>query len=92
MLGERCLSHRLRQHLGRVQDVAFSSQDDYLASIGGQDDNALVVWNVSNGEAVCGAAAGMDSALCVKWLNHRQDRLVTAGNYHVRVWQVSNAI
>ena len=29
-----------------------------------------------------------DSSLCCKWLNHRNDRIVTGGNYHVRVWQI----
>ena len=80
--------HRLKQHLGKVQDVSFSNRDEFLASVGGQDDNALVVWNVETGEAVCGSPAGSDSALCVKWVNGRNDRLVTAGNYHVRVWQI----
>ncbi|RYH31397.1 hypothetical protein EON65_02715 [archaeon] len=88
MLGERCLLHRLKQHLGKVQDVAFSNHDEFLATIGGQDDNALVIWNADTGEAICGSPAAMDSAICVKWLNNRHDRVVTAGNYHVRVWQI----
>jgi WD40 repeat protein len=88
MMGERCLLHRLKQHLGRVQDVAFSSRDEFLSSIGGQDDNTLIIWNVDSGETVCGSSAAMDSALTVKWLNGRHDRLVTAGNYHARVWQI----
>jgi WD40 repeat protein len=88
MVGEICLLHRLKQHLGRVQDVSFSNHDEFLASIGGQDDNALVIWNVESGDAICGSPAAMDSALTVRWLNNRHDRVVTAGNYHVRVWQV----
>ena len=88
MIGERVTIHRLKQHLTKVQDLAFSMRDDYLATLGGQDDNAIVIWNVSTGIAVCGAPAGMDSGLCCKWLNSRNDRLVTGGNYHVRVWQV----
>jgi cilia- and flagella-associated protein 52 len=88
MLGESCFMHRLKQHLGKVQDVSFSNSDEYLASIGGQDDNALVIWNVENGEAICGSPAAMDSALRCVWLHHRNDRVVTVGNYHVRVWQI----
>lgn len=88
MIGDDCLVHRLKQHLGKVQCIAFSSEDEYLSSLGGQDDNALVIWNVETGEAICGSPASNDSALCCKWLNGRNDRLVTAGNYHVRVWQV----
>lgn len=88
MVGEASVIHRLKQHLGKVQDVAFSNHDEFLATIGGQDDNALVVWNVESGEAICGSPAGSDSALTVKWLHGRNDRCVTAGNYHVRVWQI----
>lgn len=88
MLGDATCVHRLKQHLGKVQDVAFSNNDYYLSTLGGQDDNALVIWNVSTGEAICGSPAASDSALCCKWLNGRDDRLVTAGNYHVKVWQI----
>lgn len=88
MLGDSTILHRLKQHLGKVQAVSFSNHDEFLATIGGQDDNALVVWNVITGVAICGSPAAMDSALCVSWLNGRNDRLVTAGNYHCRVWQI----
>mmetsp|Transcript_40123 Transcript_40123/g.52823 ORF Transcript_40123/g.52823 Transcript_40123/m.52823 type:complete len:653 (-) Transcript_40123:240-2198(-) len=80
--------HRLFQHLGKVQDVDFSCDDQFLLTLGGRDDNALVVWEASTGRPICGSPAGADSALCARWLNNRNDRLVTAGNYHLRVWQV----
>lgn len=88
MIGEECLIHRLRQHLGRVQDVAFSANSQYLATLGGQDDNAVVVWRVEDGAALCGSPAAPDSALCVAWLHNRNDRIVTAGYFHLRVWQI----
>lgn len=88
MIGDICLLHRLKQHLSKVQDLAFSSNDQYICSLGGQDDNALVVWVVESGTALCGAAAAPDSGVCCKWLHNRNDRIVTAGFYHARVWQV----
>lgn len=88
MIGEAVCVYRLKQHLGKVQDLSFSRFDDYLCSLGGQDDNAMVVWDVETGEAVCGSPAAPDSGLCCRWLNDRNDRIVTGGNYHVRVWQV----
>jgi WD40 repeat protein len=88
MIGEACFLHRLRQHLGEVRDLAFSPRNDYLCTLGGQDDNALVVWHVASGEALCGAPAASESALCCRWLNRRNDRIVTGGYYHVRVWQM----
>jgi hypothetical protein len=53
-----------------------------------QDDNAVVVWEAASGTAICGAPAFDDTGLTLRWLNNRNDRLVTAGNYHLRVWQV----
>jgi len=84
MIGDKCGHKRLKQHLGKVQDVAFSSDDQFLATLGGQDDNAIVVWDVASGSSICGSPAGPDSCLCVQWVNNRNDRLVSGGNYHVR--------
>lgn len=83
-----CLVHRLKQHIGKVQAVDFSCDGQFLLTLGGQDDNDLVVWDVARGKGICGSPAAKDSALCAKWLNNRNDRLVTSGNYHLRVWQV----
>lgn len=88
MVGDACTIHRLKQHLGKVQDVDFSMNGEYLCSLGGQDDNALVVWRVSDAEALCGAPAAADCALACKWLNNRNDRIVSAGAYNCRVWQI----
>lgn len=88
MIGKRTQIHRIRQHLGKVQDVAFSANGKFFSTLGGQDDNALVVWDVASGEAICGSPAAQDSSICCRWLHGRNDRLVTAGNYHIRVWQI----
>ena len=92
MIGEQTFLFRLKQHLSRVQDLGFNCDGDLLASLGGQDDNALVVWQVESGTAVCGSPAGPDSGLSIKWLNQRPDRLVTGGNFHLRVWQVDPSL
>lgn len=88
MIGDKCLIFRMKQHLTKVQACSFSCHDDYLATIGSPDDNALVIWDVATGEAICGAPAGPDTATTCKWLNRRNDRLVTGGHFHARVWQV----
>ena len=82
------LKHRLHQHLGGVQDADFSHDDQFLCTLGAQDDNAVVVWEIDTGTAICGSPAFEDTGLSVRWLNNRNDRFVTAGNYHLRVWQV----
>jgi hypothetical protein len=92
MIGDDCIITKLRpQHIGMIQDLAFSQFDDYLATLGGLDDNAVVVWDLKSNnepEPLCGSPADNDTAYCVRWLNGRNDRFVTAGTFHVKVWQV----
>ncbi len=83
--------HRLPQHHGKVQSLDFSCDGSYLITLGGQDDNDLVVWDVQSGNSICGSPAANDTTFCVKWLNQRNDRFVSCGNYHFRVWQVCTA-
>ena len=47
---ERKMIHRLSLHKVKVQALAFSPDEKYLASLGGQDDNQLVVWEVSSNQ------------------------------------------
>jgi WD40 repeat protein len=77
---------RLNLHKGKIQALAFSHDEKYLATLGGQDDNKLVVWDVKTGEPICGATASSETTNTVKWLNNRSDMLVTGGNYTLRVW------
>lgn len=78
--------HKLVLHKGKVQDVAFSPNELYLATLGGRDDNKLVIWDMKTGEAICGSPAASESALTVRFFNKRDDMLVTGGNYNLRVW------
>ena len=80
--------HRLSQHQKKVQALDFSCDSQFLVTLGGQDDNDIVVWDTSTGEPICGSRAANDTSHCVSWLNRRNDRFVSCGNYHVRVWQV----
>ena len=91
MQGEDFILHRLKQHHGKVQALDFSCDSTYLLTLGGQDDNDLVVWDVGTGLGICGCPAAKDTSHCVKWLNKRNDRFVTCGNYHFRVWQICTA-
>ena len=80
MIGDSTLIHRIKQHLGKVQDLSFSANSKFLATLGGQDDNALIIWDAESGEAICGSPAAPDSSLCCRWLHNRNDRIVT-GKY-----------
>lgn len=84
--GAKALKHKLVLHKVAVQALDFSFDSSLLASLGGQDDNSLVVWDVASGAAICGSPAASHAALTVAWLNHRNDRLMTGGQYHLRSW------
>ena len=83
-----CLLHSLQQHKGRVQSLAFNCVGSLLLTLGGQDDNDIVVWDVTTGKGICGSPAANDNSHCVRWLNSRSDRFVACGDNHLRVWQV----
>jgi len=87
MGGQPKLLRRLKLHKVLVQALDFSFNGKYLASLGGADDNNLVIWNVETGLAVCGSPAGHDSAKCVKWLNTTDNQLVSGGIKHLRRWE-----
>jgi len=84
---ERREIHRLSLHKVAVTSLCFSCDENYLATLGGQDDNSLVVWDVERGIAICGTPAATDTAHCVRFFNNSEFSLVTGGNYHVIVWQ-----
>lgn len=84
---QRLEIHRLSLHKVAVSSLSFSCDETYLATLGGQDDNSLVVWDVESGTAICGTPAATDTAQCVKFFNNTEYQLVTGGNYHVIVWQ-----
>jgi len=83
---KRVEMHRLTLHKVAVTSLSFSKEEKYLATLGGQDDNSLVVWEVERGEAICGTPAASDTAMCVKFCNTTEFKLVSAGNYHITVW------
>lgn len=57
-----------------------------LASLGGADDNSIVLWDVATGEPICGSPTNSDFVLRMAFLNHDSTKLVTAGNYNLKLW------
>jgi WD40 repeat protein len=78
-------------HKGKIQGLAFSPNETYLATLGGRDDNKLVIWDLQTGDSICGATAASDSANTVRFFNNTEDMLVTGGNYNLRVWSFDRA-
>ena len=68
--------HRMSLLLVNVQDLAFSPCGTYLAYLGGQDDNSLVIWDVHSGNAICGTPVpGLTK--CLSYFNVDSYKLAT---------------
>ena len=71
-------------HKVKVEALAFSPNDKYIVSLGGEDDGSVVVWNVVTCDAICGAPAQVMSAgmtYSIAYANHNDDVFVTGGKY-----------
>lgn len=85
------MKYELNLHKAKVQSLAFSPNGAYLASLGGEDDNKLILWDLATGDAICGSSAANDSAKVVKFFNNDSERMVSAGKYHIRTWKIERA-
>ena len=84
----RSLIHRLAIHKFSIKSLSFSYNDLYLTSLGGIEDNYLIVWDVETGKALCGNTAGNDYVQQVKFYNNSDDQLITCQNYGIKLWKV----
>jgi cilia- and flagella-associated protein 52 len=76
----------------KVQALAFSPSSKYLASLGGQDDNSVIVWDLEKFAAICGSPASSDSSgetLSLAYLNKNDNQFVTGGVGTLRVWELN---
>ena len=82
------LVHRFSIHKFLIQSLSFSFNEKYLASLGGSEDNYLIVWDVQTGKALCGNTAGTDLVFQLKFFNQKDNMLVTCQKYGIRIWTV----
>ena len=78
--------NRFKLHKVRIQCLDFSATENYLASVGGKDDQQLAIWDLQTGKAVCGKPVGPEFANAVKFFNNSDDKLVTVANNGFRIW------
>ncbi|XP_073334856.1 cilia- and flagella-associated protein 52 [Pagrus major] len=87
---QRTIYAELLLHKAKVEALAFSPNDKYLVSLGGQDDGSIVVWNVETKQAICGSPASASSAghcLTLQYSN-TNNIFVSAGSGTLRVWEL----
>lgn len=75
--------HRFKLHKDRIEALAFSCNDGYLASLGGEDDGTMVVWDLEAGKAVCGAQTSTKAtgaARALAFSNQSETTLVTGAS------------
>ena len=82
----RSLLHRMSLHKVKVESLSFSPCERYLASLGGQDDNALAVWETSSGSAICGSPTTHTHSTNAYFLRNDSTKLITSGEYNLTVW------
>lgn len=82
------LLQTLKLHKVMVRDVSFNCDGRFLASLGGEDDNTIVVWDLESGEPLCGAPAAAHAALTVRWLHGEPLVFVSGGQYNLRKWKL----
>lgn len=79
--------YTLELHKVKVQAVAFSPSGEFLTTLGGQDDNNVVVWDMKTGDAICGSPSAPDTSLCLEWYNNSDAIFVTCGHGGIRIWE-----
>ncbi|XP_023119492.2 cilia- and flagella-associated protein 52 [Amphiprion ocellaris] len=88
---QRKIYAELLLHKAKVEALAFSPNDKYLVSLGGQDDGSIVVWNIETKQAICGSPASAQSSghcLAVQYSNTNDNIFVSAGSGTLRVWEL----
>lgn len=88
---------RLEEHDTAVMEMSFSHDDCLLATMGGLDDNKLVVWDMSNGYIVAILPRLPLPTACISFAGFVRDvkrrdtpnyQLVSAGNGNIVFWSL----
>ncbi|KAL8439253.1 hypothetical protein Efla_005730 [Eimeria flavescens] len=82
---------RLSFHKVSVDCLDFSCDGKFLASLGGENCNTLVLWSIEERKALCGIPAALGPAKCLAFFNNSPNMLLSAGSSHVRIWEIDAA-
>ncbi|OMJ85317.1 hypothetical protein SteCoe_13415 [Stentor coeruleus] len=79
--------HRMKLHKVMIQSLSFSCDEAYLASLGGQDDNMMIIWEVSTGKGFCSTNIGHEPGYDVQFFNNSNNKLISVQNLIVKIWE-----
>ena len=77
-----------------VRAVAFSPSGKFLASLGGPDDNSIIVWDLQTHQPICGSLASSDSSgetVCLAYFCKDDFKFTTGGFGTLRTWSLDVA-
>jgi WD40 repeat protein len=78
---------RLSLHTSHVVALAFSEDEKSLASVGGETDERVIMWDVHSGTALCGSPIPSGGKVCaVAFLHRSNTTFITAGEFVVSKW------
>ena len=79
-------------HHGRVEAVAISEDDCRLVSLGGQDDQSLVVWSISDRSPVCSHRVGNGKSGPGRVITFvTPDSFLTGGQDLLQCWTINGS-
>ncbi|KAM9819627.1 cilia- and flagella-associated protein 52 [Syngnathus typhle] len=91
---KRSLYTRFVIHESKVEALAFSPNDKYLVSLGGQDDGRILLWDIATKQAISSAPAvplSLCHRLVVKYSNTSDNIFVSAGRATLQLWELDEA-
>jgi WD40 repeat protein len=77
----------MKLHKVLIQSLSFSHDEQYLASLGGRDDNSLVIWELASGKAICGGTTGINVANKISFFNKCNNKCITIHDQGLRIWE-----
>ena len=73
-------------HKVLIQSLSFSFNEQYLASLGGQDDKShLIIWELASGKSVFGGSLGVNIIQHIQFFNTSDEKLLAISNTGIQI-------